>query len=96
MDQATQGSAQALGRSVEPLLRALLQEVRMARRGAVPRRVGSGRAAIARPFDVTFPAAAPPPTPYCPTPQVLPLVAHAHGHMLSTLASGAAKRAGAN
>ena len=52
------------------MLLALLQEARGARRAAMLRRGGSGRAPTARPLDVTFHRAPQPPTPYCPTPEV--------------------------
>ncbi|KAK9907456.1 hypothetical protein WJX75_004030 [Coccomyxa subellipsoidea] len=62
-------------RLVGNMLLALLQEARGARRAAMLRRGGSGRAPTARPLDVTFHRAPQPPTPYCPTPEVVMEVA---------------------
>ncbi|EIE27333.1 hypothetical protein COCSUDRAFT_55347 [Coccomyxa subellipsoidea C-169] len=52
------------------VLLALLQEARSARQAAIVHRGGSGRQATARPLDVEFHRVPPPPTPYCPTPEV--------------------------
>lgn len=58
-------------RMVGDVLLALLQEARVSRRARLAHRGGSGRAPTNRPLDVAFRLAPDPPTPYCPTPEVL-------------------------
>ena len=67
------------------MLLALLQEARSARQAAIVHRGGSGRQATARPLDVEFHRVPPPPTPYCPTPEVTPPTLHGLSGLLSIL-----------